>query len=100
MVNRTAPNTARIVLKENMVQDICSRLEKTETVLDELAPLIKWLTQLLKHTASRVNCLLKGWIARVDLFSDKCLSICKPAKQNRLACFDTVKQLFMLTLPK
>ncbi len=82
-----------------MVQDICSRLEKTETVLASLTPLTKWLTQLLKHTAKRINCLLKGW--RADrasgfTFSSTSLSIWKSVRQNRLACFDTVKQLFML----
>lgn len=87
MVNRTAPNTARIVLKENMVQDICSRLEKTETVLDELAPLIKWLTQLLKHTASRVNCLLKGWIARVDLFFRQMPEYLQACKTKQISLF-------------
>ncbi len=87
MVNRTAPNTARIVLKENMVQDICSRLEKTETVLDELAPLIKWLTQLLKHTASRVNCLLKGWIAQVDLFFGQMPEYLQACKTKQISLF-------------
>lgn len=87
MVNRTAPNTARIVLKENMVQDICSRLEKTETVLVHLAPLIKWLTQLLKHTASRVNCLLKGWIAQVDLFFGQMPEYLQACKTKQISVF-------------
>ncbi len=87
MVNRTAPNTAQIVLKENMVQDICSRLEKTETVLDELVPLIKWLTQLLKHTASRVNCLLKGWIAQVDLFFGQMPEYLQACKTKQISLF-------------
>jgi hypothetical protein len=38
-----------------------SRLNKTKTVLAELAPLTKRLTQRLKYTDKRFNYLLKEW---------------------------------------